>query len=131
MKSTTWTEAANVNAENGVAVRCDDWLGGIAKIEGGNLILRDGAVCYSRTPEDWIRLAKEEWDTRHRLEQMERELGRCQPDRWLEKARAELAEKANEADLARADATGRARSMMVGQAQAYRDALGVLKAYAA
>lgn len=90
-----------------------------------------GETSYSRTAEDWARLSNAEYEHPRRIEQLERELGRCKPDLWLARARRELASKAVEAEQARTDATGSAKSVMFGQVQAYRDALGLLDTYAA
>ncbi len=98
----------------------------------GNLVLREGpdapdAVYRGASVKTWCANADKLWQLEATVREQQYAVNARQPHLFLPQAIAQLEERANEAAALRGD--GVAGKVMWGQAQAYRDAIALLKSF--
>lgn len=113
-------------------LRSSDWsTDGVAMNAEGQLVIREGSgsspLCRAAKPAQWCEIMARQYETERELSEAERAINARHPDRFLPDAIAELEKRAAEAGALRGD--GIAGKVMWGQAQAYRDAIALLKTF--
>ncbi len=104
---------------------------GVAISPDGNLCLRDGeamhSAWHSSSVKTWVETLAERNRLKWEVADLKRDINAREPHRFIADAIAELEKRATEAGALRGD--GGAGKVMWGQAQAYRDAIALLKTY--
>ena len=106
-----------------------DWVNGMVRVKDDHIqILReDGWLMTSAPRYKWLKDAFLVEKYKKRISNLQRNINAREPHQFLPSAIKELEEKAKEADALRG--SGDAGKIMWGQAQAYRDAVALLKSY--